>query len=195
MAHWLNAEWLRRASYAAAITACALAGRRERRARGSSDTGVLPGFWFVVAGILSLLLVGRLAGSGSTVQGLGRREAITDGWYSSDRRRVQAAVIIVLGVATVGSIVVVARAMGDRMRRYLAPIVCVGGLAGFAAARIISLHQIDTLLYRRPILGARIASLLELTFTTTLVGLALRLSPLHEDETERLKRVGERTAI
>lgn len=54
----------------------------------------------------------------------------------------------------------------------LAPLVCVVGLAGFAATRIVSLHQVDALLYRRPIFGARIASLIELVLTPVLVGLA-----------------------
>ena len=131
--------------------------------------------------MLSVLLVGRLTGIGSSAYELGRREAITGGWYWSERRRLQGAAILGLGAASPVGVVVVARAMGDRIRRYLTPLGCLLGLAGFAATRIVSLHQIDALLYRRPILGARIASLIELTLTTGLVAVAAYLTQ-HFDE-------------
>ncbi len=127
---------------------------------------------------LTVLLIGRLTGVGSAAHELGRREAITGGWYWSARRRLQGAVILGVGTLALLSVVMLTRLTGSRTRRYLAPLVCVLGLAGFAAAtRIVSLHQVDAMLYRRPIFGARIASLIELILTAVLVVLAVRANP------------------
>lgn len=176
VAGWLNAEWLRTASYVAAIAACVVAGRREYRTADSVPALVWPRFWFAAAAVLSVLLLGRVTGIGSSAYELGRREAITGGWYWSARRRLQGAAIVGLAMATLTGLVVVARVVGDRIRRYLAPLACILGLAGFAATRIVSLHQVDTLLYRRPILGARLASLIELTLTVGLIAVSAHLT-------------------
>ena len=117
----------------------------------------------MTAATLTVLLVGRLTGIDSSAYEFGRHEAISAGWYRSARRRLQGAAILGLGTAGLVATAVVTRLAGDRARRYLAPLVCLTGLIGFAATRVVSLHQIDTLLYRRPLLGARIASLLEVT--------------------------------
>ena len=183
---YLNSEWLRTASYVAAIMACALAGRRELAATKAGVLRLWPRFWFVAAGVLSVLLLGRLTGIGSNAYEIGRAKAMAGGWYWSERRRLQGVAIVGLGVLSLLDILVVAHAMGDRRRRYLTPLVCLHGLAGFAAARIVSLHQIDTVLYRRPILGARIASVIELTFTTGLVVLAPLLTRYFARDIESL---------
>ena len=188
-AGWLNWEWLRTVSYVAALVVCIWAGRRDLGAAASGRGEVWPRFWFVAAGVLSVLLVGRLSGIGSTAYDLGRREAISGGWYWSARRRLQGAAILGLGAATLVSVVVLARLMGSRMRRYLPPLVCVFGLAGFAATRVVSLHQVDALLYERPIFGARIASLIELTLNAVLAGIAVGSNR----SSDRLARVAERT--
>ena len=44
----------------------------------------------------------------------------------------------------------------------------------FAAVRIVSLHELDTLRYRRPVVGARLASLFELGCTILLAVMAGR---------------------
>ena len=194
-AGWLNSEWLRTSSYAAAIVACVLAGRRELGMTGTALARVWPRFWFVAAGMMSVLLVGRLTGIGSDAYELGRRKAITSGWYWSERRRLQGGAILGLGAASLLGIVVVAHMMGDGIRRYLTPLVCLLGLAGFAAARIVSLHQIDTLLYQRPILGARVASMIELTLTTGLVVIASHLTRNSEKDRESLGQQPESVSI
>ena len=92
----------------------------------------------------------------------------------------QGAAIVGLALLSLTGLVVVAHVMGDRIRRYGPPLACVVGLTGFAATRIVSLHQVDTLLYRRLILGARVASLVELILTLGLVVLAARVTRLVE---------------
>jgi hypothetical protein len=173
-AAWLNAEWLRAALYVAVIIACLVAGWRELVVSHTAQTRGCPRFWFLAAAAVAVLLIGRLSGIGSTAYELGRHEAIARGWYWSARRRLQGAAILIVGAATLAGLVSGARLMGDRLRRYLAPLGCVLALAGFAAARIVSLHQVDTLLYRRPILGARIASILELMLTVATLGFAVQ---------------------
>ena len=51
----------------------------------------------------------------------------------------------------------------ERRRRYLPAALVVFTLVCFAGIRIISLHQVDTLLYNRPIRGVRIVAIVELT--------------------------------
>ena len=172
-AGWLNSEWLRTVSYIAAIVTCACAGRHELKPGAPDRSELWPRFWFAVAGVLTALLIGRLTGVGATALEFGRNEAITGGWYWSARRRLQGGAIVVVGTVGLASILLLARVMRGRTRQYVAPLVCVVALAGFAATRIVSLHQVDTLLYRRLIFGARIASLIELTLTAVLVGLAV----------------------
>lgn len=195
VAEWLNSEWLRTMSYAAAIVACVLSGRRELDTNGPARIHVWPRFWFAAAGVLSVLLVGRLTGIGSNAYAIGRREAIAGGWYWSERRRLQGAAILGLGTASVVGVVVVARLMGDRTRRYLTPLACLLGLVGFAATRIVSLHQIDAVLYRRPILGARIASLIELTLTTGLVVVAAYLTQHFDEDRHSLGQQHESSSV
>jgi hypothetical protein len=49
-----------------------------------------------------------------------------------------------------------------RRRRYLAHIVALSAIIAFAAIRLVSLHQVDSVLYRRDIGGVRIVSIVEL---------------------------------
>ena len=173
-AGWLNSDWLRTVSYIAAIVTCAWAGRHGLNPGAPDRSELWPRFWFAAAGVLTALLIGRVTGVGATALSFGRTEAINGGWYWSVRRRLQGAAIVGVGTASLVSIVLMARMMGSRTRQYVAPLVCVVGLAGFGATRIVSLHQLDALLYRRPIFGARIASLIELVLTAVLVGLAAK---------------------
>jgi hypothetical protein len=51
----------------------------------------------------------------------------------------------------------------ERRRRYLPMGLAVVTLAAFVAIRLVSLHQVDSVLYRRHIEGVRVGTLIELS--------------------------------
>ena len=122
---------------------------------------------------MSALLVARISGAGSALSDLGRQEALKGGWYWS-RRPLQALAVAVLGVASTLVAVALLRRAAGRAAQYLPAALCVLALVAFALTRLVSLHQVDTLLYRRPIVGVKIASIAELFCTLLLAVLASR---------------------
>jgi hypothetical protein len=64
----------------------------------------------------------------------------------------------------------------ERRRRYLPVGLMIVTLAAFAAVRAISLHQIDSLLYRTHVGGVRVATIIDLTLLV-LTGLATMWRP------------------
>lgn len=157
-AGWVNEPWLRSASYVAAGIACVAAGFRET---SSERTDRWPRFWYVAAAILAVLALGRITGFASWMYDRGKQGAVSGGWYWS-RRPIQAIAVAALAVLTLFTALAAGRRLGARARRFLLPAACLLALVALAATRLVSLHQVDTLLYRRPISGARIASLVDL---------------------------------
>jgi hypothetical protein len=160
MSGWLGSNWLRVVAYAVAAAAALLAGVRERRRSGVED-GVWPTFWFVTAGLFLLVVLARATDLGGWATALGRDEAVAHGWYSH-RRKVQALVVGSIGVAWFLVVVAALLRFHVRRRRYLPAAIVVFSLMCLAGIRLVSLHQIDAVLYRRSIAGLKVGALMEL---------------------------------
>ncbi|MDJ0771630.1 MAG: hypothetical protein QNJ12_22785 [Ilumatobacter sp.] len=157
----LDSSWFRVGAYAALAALAAWAGWRERRWLATHDAGWWPTYWFLSAGLLVAMGAARAWGLGERVGQIGREQAATDGWYES-RRDLQALTVGVLGLIGLVAVVVAIWRLPRRRRRYLVHVFAMAGLIGFAAVRIVSLHQIDTVLYRRDVGGLRVVALVEL---------------------------------
>lgn len=162
MSELANNNEVRALAYLLAAACCYLAGRRESRSHDRTRLDLFPAFWFITAGFLALMGLGRLSQLGELLAYLGRAEAREAGWYEARRPFQAAAIAVIAGGWFVVTAVAVWR-VPERRRRYLPAAVLVFTLVCFVAVRAISLHQIDALLYNYPIAGVRLASLLELS--------------------------------
>ena len=168
----LNSEWIGIASYVVAAVACICAGQRERHAGSTPTAEVWPWFWTLAGGSLVLMAVARIGRVGGRLYFVGRREAEAGGWYGS-RRPLQAFVVAILAVVALAIVIVGVRRIGVAGRRYAPTLVMLFGLFLFSLIRIVSLHQIDSVLYRHPIHGVRVGPVLDL-FCTGLLLVAIR---------------------
>jgi hypothetical protein len=160
---WLDSNWLRVIAYGVAAAACVHAGLRERHRRPIVPSrDFWPTFWSITAALLAVMALGRAAEIGELVSEFGRREAREEGWYEI-RREYQAAAVASIGAIWMVSVVVAVWRVPERRRRYLPAAVAVFSLVCFAGIRIVSLHQVDALLYNRPIRGVRIVAIVELS--------------------------------
>lgn len=127
-----------------------------------------PTFWFTTAILLLVMAFGQASDVGDLLADAGRREALRNSWYE-DRRSAQA--IVVAAVATLWAIMALVTIwrVPERRRRYLPMALIVLSLVCFGAIRVVSLHQIDELLFRRHIGDVEIGRAVEL------VGLSLAL--------------------
>jgi hypothetical protein len=171
MLRWLDSNWLRVAGYAAAALAAFLAGRRERPLV-RANPNLWPPFWFLTAGLFLLMAVGRAADFAGVATELGRSEAVSHGWYA-DRRKYQAAVVAALGAIWFIAVVVALWRVPERRRRYLPMAIVAFSLMCYAGIRIISLHQVDAVLYRRHIAGAKVGSVVEFVGLATAIAVTL----------------------
>ncbi|MAT06099.1 MAG: hypothetical protein CL424_13755 [Acidimicrobiaceae bacterium] len=166
---WSASNVVRIVGYLLVAVAMMAARRREARRVGDAE-GVWPGFWTATAVFVMAMAVGRALEAGDVVSSLGRSAAGESGWYDS-RRPVQAAVVGIVGGAWFVVVAVALWRTPERRRRYLPVGLMVVTLAAFAAVRVISLHQIDSVLYRTDVGGVRVATLVELVLLA-LTGLA-----------------------
>jgi hypothetical protein len=160
MADLISTNGVRIGAYLVAALAALWAGWRER---GRTDTNryLWPTFWFLTAGVLVVMGVGRAGNLPAVLTEFGRRRAIEGGWYA-DRRHWQALVIgLIAGVWFVVVSVALWR-VPERRRRYLPMAIVTFTIICFAGIRAISLHQIDALLYRRHLHGVQIDVVVEL---------------------------------
>ena len=169
MSGWRGSNWDWVAAYAVAAAAALLAARREQgRARLEAD--VWPTFWLITAGLFLMVVFARATDLGRVVTQLGRGEALSHGWYSH-RRKFQALVIGAIGATGVTAVVVALFRVPARCRRYLPAAIVVFSLMCFAGIRLVSLHQVDALLYRRSVAGVDVGSALELMGVAIFVAL------------------------
>lgn len=182
----LDSNSIRVAGYVAVALLMLAARARERRRVGRAD-GVWPIFWVVTCVFLLAMGLGRAIEAGDLLSSIGREAAEGRGWYTS-RRPVQAAVIGGVGVAWFVVVIVALWRTPERRRRYLPVGIAVVTLAAFAAVRVVSLHPIDSLLYRTDISGVRVATLTELSLLLAAALATLWCPPARGEPDHRAER-------
>jgi len=170
MLAWADSDAALVAAYLVATAVALLSWGRERR-RGRDDVASWPTFWLLTAAFFLAMAVARWADVGDLATDLGRAQAIEHGWYG-ERRGFQGIGAAVIGGAWLVTVAVALWRVPARRRRYLPAALSVFTLMCFVGVRLISLHQIDGLLYRRYLSGARFGVVVELT----LLGVAVLLT-------------------
>lgn len=163
------------------VIAAALAlwwGVRERQSADAHREDWWPTYWFVSAALLIVMGLARAGGLGDLVGELGREQARSSGWYDT-RRTAQAVAVVAVSIGWVVAVVVAILRVPPRRRRYLPHVIGLSGIVAFAAVRIVSLHHVDTLLYRRDVAGVRFVAMIEITLLLVTIGATFlaRLTP------------------
>src|SRR5262245_6162693 len=156
MFSWADTNWLRVCGYLLVAILCFVAARREDR----DEPGAWPPFWILTGVLFVIMALGRAGDVADLMTDTLRQRAVDEGWYES-RRHVQGLVVAGLAGAWSIAVLVAVWRVPERRRRYLPMIVVVLTVGFYAAVRIVSLHQIDALLYRRRVMGVRHAALIE----------------------------------
>jgi hypothetical protein len=178
MLEWVDSDGVRVAAYLVATAVALVTWGRERR-RVRSTPSLWPAFWLLTAAVFLAMAIGRAADLGGLATELGRSEARAQGWYA-DRRRIQAVVIGLLGASWLVVVAVSLVKVPARRRRYLPAALAVFTLMCFVGVRLISLHQVDSLLYRRHIGGAEVGTLAELVLLAVAVALTAWPPPIDQ---------------
>ena len=155
-----DSNWVRIGGYIVVAGLALIARRREGRRVVVGDHW--PPFWLWTAGLLVVMAIGRVGGVGDVIAEVGRSEARNSGWYG-DRRPLQAAAVIVMGCAWLVAVTLACWRTPERRRRYLPFGLVIVTIGAFAAIRMVSLHQVDAVLYRRHIGDVRIGTVVEVT--------------------------------
>ena len=141
-----------------------------RTPAGCSNCAFWPAFWLLTAGVFAIMAVGRATDLSDLITRLGRDQAYACGWYEH-RRRIQAAAIVVVGAAWIVTVAVAVWRVPARRRRYLPAFIAQFTLVCFVGVRMVSLHQVDSLMYRREIARAQVGTLVELALLAIAVAL------------------------
>ncbi len=149
------------------VALLAFAAKSRERRFADADDDVLSWFWPLTGLLLLTLAIGRAADVAERVTELGRGQAIGAGWYR-DRRGLQSWAVATLAVVWFVSVTAAVWRTPERRRRYLPMGVAVGSVMAYVAVRLVSLHQVDAVLYRTHVVGVRVGTIIELT----LLGLA-----------------------
>jgi hypothetical protein len=173
---WADSDGVRVAVYLVATAVALVAWAREYH-RARTTPSLWPTFWLLTAAVFLAMAVGRAVDLGGLATELGRSEARAQGWYA-DRRRIQAIVIGLLGATWLVVVAVSLLRVPARRRRYLPAALAVFTLMCFVGVRLISLHQVDGLLYRRDIAGAQVGALAELFLLAVAVALVAWPPPI-----------------
>ena len=154
-------------AYLVATAVALLAWWREHR-RGRSDPGLWSPFWLLSAAFFLAMAFARATDLGGLATELGRTEAVEHGWYA-DRRRFQTLGAGLVGAGWLVTVAIALWRVPARRRRYLPAAISVFTLMCFIGVRLISLHQIDSLLYRRQLAGAQFGAVVELALLAVAV--------------------------
>jgi len=158
-------------------------GVRERRRMKIERHDWWPTYWYTSAVLLATMAVGRAGSIGDLIGEAGRDQALDGGWYDT-RRAIQSGVVLAVAIVWAIGVVVAIWRVPPRRRRYLPHALTVSALFAFAAIRIVSLHHIDSLLYRRDIADVRIVTWIEVSLLVATVIAAVvwaRIPPLSSD--------------
>ena len=167
MLDWADSDGWRVAVYLVATGIALLSWWRERR-KGRLDPGRWPTFWLLSAAFFLAMAVARATDLGGLATELGRSEAVAHGWYA-DRRRFQAYGAGLVGFGWLVTVAIALWRVPARRRRYLPAALAMFTLMCFIGVRLISLHQIDGLLYRRQLAGAEFGAVVELVLVAIAV--------------------------
>lgn len=124
-------------------------------------------FWPVMVAAVVTMACSRIGGLAAWATESLRDAAGEAGWYRS-RRPVQAAAVGALASACVVAGVSVRRLFAVR-RRYVPMSAAMLAICAFATVRLVSLHQVDALLRRRPFANVRLANVIEAMLLWSLV--------------------------
>lgn len=175
---WVDSTAFLVALYAIAGAMSVVLGLAERRRRSSDDPRLWPTFWFVTGALLLVMAAGRAANVSDLLTEIGREQARSEGWYET-RRSLQAWVIGGVAAGWAVTVAIAVWRVPERRRRYLPTAIAVFTLVCFVGIRLISLHQVDALLYRREVQGAIVGAVIEvgllLVVMILMVGPARRL--------------------
>ena len=158
---------MRVCGYVVVAVLCFVAARREK----PESPGSWPPFWILTGALFVIMALGRAGDVADLMTDTLRQRAVSQGWYRS-RRHVQALVVAGLGLSWLIAVLVAVWRVPSRRRRYLPMIVVVLTVGFYAAIRIVSLHQLDSVLYRRQAAGMRYGTLIE--FGLLVVAAAVR---------------------
>ncbi|HWL42365.1 MAG TPA: hypothetical protein VNQ73_05430 [Ilumatobacter sp.] len=171
---WADVDWIRALAYLIGVGVCLVAARVDRPG--------LPGhwrmFWPLTAVLLAAMAIGRAGDVAGRLRDVVRDGALSDGWYEQ-RRHWQVAVVAAVGVIwLVGGLAVCLRTL-ERRPRYLPVVITTAALCGFMAVRMVSLHQVDSILHHRHLAGMRVGTVLEFVLLAMFGGATLvALRPL-----------------
>ncbi len=175
MAEILDADWFRAAAFSAATLAAITAWRRESvrldRIGPAGRRVMWPTFWLLLGAVYASMAVALASDLAGRLGGLGREVARNDDWYDS-RRPLQAAVVAAIGIVWLAVVVVGVWRVPERRRAYLPSALLCTTLACFAIVRIVSLHQVDTVVARTTIEGVPVGTVIELAGLAIAVVLA-----------------------
>jgi hypothetical protein len=157
----LDSSALRVVAYGVVALLTAVWGVRERRWIAVHRVDWWPPYWFTSAALLAILGVGRAGAIGDRISEIGREQARSGGWYDT-RRTLQAAFVIAIAVVWFIGVIIAVLRVPPRRRRYLPHVILLSTIIALAAIRLVSLHQIDTVLYRRDVAGVRVVAIVEL---------------------------------
>jgi hypothetical protein len=169
---WLDANWVRVAGYLVAATASCVVGLREL-GPARSDNRLWPPFWFLAGGLLVMMAIGRTGDVGHWLSSLGRRMAVSEGWYASRRKPQAVAVASVAAIGMLTTIVVLWR-VKERRRRYVPTALSIFTLLCFAGIRVVSLHEVDDVVYRVEVAGMPLDAAVELALLFTVITVTVR---------------------
>jgi hypothetical protein len=158
----LNSNWWPAAASLAAALLALRAGLAERsRLAAGSTCDLLPAFWYATSAVLGVMAYAHAGDIGTLIADFGRRSSRSEGWYES-RRAIQVVAVGVVATTWASLTFAAVLRFPERRRRYLPMLLVILSLMCFVAIRLVSLHHIDTVLYRTTVDGARIGVLIEL---------------------------------
>lgn len=157
----------------ASLSSLALFVSERNQCRRKANSTLWPTFWLLQSALLAAMGLALAGDAADTLTEVARERARADSWYL-DRRSLQVPVVAAIASVWMASTIAAIWRVPARRRRYLPPAVLVGSVVTFAAIRAVSLHHVDTLLYRRDLLGVRFVAVVEIALlvTVTLVTLA-----------------------
>ncbi|HEY8172408.1 MAG TPA: hypothetical protein VIH21_04920 [Dehalococcoidia bacterium] len=162
MSELLNSNGLRALAYLVAGLLCLVASTREVDAADSRTQQLVRLFWLGLAAMLVVLAFSRMFDLGPWLTDRGRDMAKAQGWYDERRRFQSRAVEAILLAGAMGVFIGVLWFFRAAYREHPLAFIAAVYIVCFVLVRAISLHQVDSVLYRHPVHGVRVNALLEL---------------------------------